>query len=118
CQTLPPGRTLRESLLPMRTSISRRTALKSLAGVAAVASLPRAHAADAAKKSAAPAPSGTINQSVCKWCFKDIPLEQFAPAAKAMGLQSVELLNPEDFSTLKKNGLICAMVSNPTRNTP
>ena len=102
----------------MRSSISRRTALKSLAGVAAVASLQRTQAADKAKKAAAPAADGVIRQSVCKWCFKDIPLEQFAPAAKAMGLESVELLNPEDFPLLQKNGLTCAMVNFPTGKTP
>lgn len=65
-----------------------------------------------------PAATGPIRQSVCKWCFKDIALDPFAAAAKDMGLQSVELLNPEDFATLKKYGLHCAMVSNPTGKTP
>ena len=35
-----------------------------------------------------------------------------------MGLTSVELLQPADFPTLKKHGLICAMVSNPTVKGP
>jgi hydroxypyruvate isomerase len=99
--------------------MSRRSALKSLAGVAAAATLTRSVSAAevAAKVSAAPTP-GAIRQSVCKWCFKDIPLETFAAAAKEMGLESVELLNPEDFPTLKKYDLHCAMVSNPTGKTP
>ena len=102
----------------MRTLISRRTALRNLAGAAALATVARARAAEPAVKPAAgPAPAAAIRQSVCKWCFKDIPLESFAPAAKEMGLESVELLNPEDFPTLKKFGLHCAMVSNPTGKT-
>ena len=103
----------------MRTTISRRTALRNLAGAAALATLSRARAADVAPKSAPamPAPAAGIRQSVCKWCFRDIPLETFAAAAKDMGLESVELLNPEDFPTLKKSGLHCAMVSNPTGKT-
>jgi hydroxypyruvate isomerase len=105
----------------MRTLISRRTALRSLAGAAVVAgSFSRARAAEAAKAAAAaamPAATGPIRQSVCKWCFKDIALDPFAAAAKEMGLQSVELLAPEDFGTLKKYGLHCAMVSNPTGKT-
>jgi hydroxypyruvate isomerase len=113
--------------LPMRTPISRRTALRSFAGVAAVAAFGRSEAAEKKRKKA-PATSasnrtvsssnGIIHQSVCKWCFKDIQLETFAPAAKEMGLLSVELLPPEDFPTLKKYGLLCAMVSNPTGKTP
>jgi hydroxypyruvate isomerase len=35
-----------------------------------------------------------------------------------MGLESVELLNPEDFETLKKYGLWCAMVNAPSGKTP
>ena len=103
----------------MRSPISRRTALRSLAGAAAIASLPRsATAAPAAKPESAKPASGAIRQSVCKWCFKDIPLEKFCAAAKDIGLESVELLNPEDFPTLKKHGLFCAMVSSPTGKTP
>ena len=107
----------------MRTPLSRRTALRSFAGVAAVATLARAGAAEGGtKKAAAPAPAsptqGAIRQSVCKWCFKDIPLDPFAAAAKDMGLESVELLNPEDFATLKKYNLACAMVNAPSGKTP
>jgi hydroxypyruvate isomerase len=105
----------------MRTPLSRRTALRHLAGAAVVAgSLTRARGAEAAKAAAAaamPAAAGPLRQSVCKWCFKDIALDPFVAAAKAMGLQSVELLAPEDFPTLKKYGLHCAMVSNPTGKT-
>jgi hydroxypyruvate isomerase len=104
----------------MRTPISRRTAIRSLAGAAAIATLPRSHAAASRPKTAAqiPAGAGSIRQSVCKWCFKDIPLDTFAAAAKDIGLESVELLNPADFPTLRKYGLLCAMVSNPTAKTP
>jgi hydroxypyruvate isomerase len=104
----------------MRTPISRRTAIRSLAGAAAIATFPRSHAAASRRKTAAqkPAGAGSIRQSVCKWCFKDIPLDTFAAAAKDIGLESVELLNPADFPTLRKNGLLCAMVSNPTAKTP
>jgi hydroxypyruvate isomerase len=98
--------------------ISRRNALRSIAGVAALATLPRGQAADAATSSTPMSPTpGSIRQSVCKWCFRDIALEPFAQAAKEMGLESVELLNPEDFPTLKKYNLHCAMVSNPTGKT-
>ena len=100
--------------------ISRRTALRSLAGATALATLSRSHAASTTEKKAPamPAASSSLQQSVCKWCYKDIKLDDFAAAAKKMGLLSVELLGPEDFPTLKKHGLHCAMVTSPTGKTP
>lgn len=97
----------------MRTSISRRSALRKIAGstvaVATAASLShRLNAADAASR---PNLKGHINHSVCKWCYGKIPLDEFCQAAKDIGLQSVELLEVKDFPTLKKYGLVCAMVS-------
>src|SRR5690606_18839981 len=58
--------------------------------------------------------AGEIKQSVCKWCYPDIPLDEFAAAGKQVGIQSVELLSPDDFPILKKHGLICAMVNGPS----
>ena len=54
---------------------------------------------------------GRINQSVCKWCYGKIPLEDLAREGAKMGLKSVELLAPEECGPLKKHGIICAMVA-------
>jgi hydroxypyruvate isomerase len=54
---------------------------------------------------------GRINHSVCKWCYSKVSLEDLCKAGKEMGLQSVELLTVDQFPTLKKYDLICAMVS-------
>ena len=99
----------------MRTS--RRGALKATAGAATFGSVMAAVESNlqAAKASGL---KGNINHSVCKWCYRKIPLEQFCEAGKKMGLQSVELLLPKDFPTLKKYDLHCAMVSFPTGKTP
>jgi len=51
---------------------------------------------------------GNINHSVCKWCY-NMPLEQLAEAAQEIGLQSIELLNSDEWSTLKRYGLQCAI---------
>lgn len=58
---------------------------------------------------------GRIKHSVCKWCYGDIPLDEFCKAAKKIGLQSVELLGPDAWPTLKKYGLTCAMPSGAGR---
>jgi hydroxypyruvate isomerase len=46
-----------------------------------------------------------IKQSVCRWCFQDMPLEQLCAAAKAMGIKGIDLVGPADWPTLKKHGL-------------
>ena len=66
-----------------------------------------------AADAATPGMKGRVNHSVCKWCYEKIPLEDLCKAGKEFGLRSVELLNPPDFTTLKKHDLVCAMVSNP-----
>lgn len=55
-----------------------------------------------------------INQSVCKWCFPNISLEDLAVEAKRIGIQSIELLGPGDFATLQRHDLVCAMVNGPS----
>ena len=54
---------------------------------------------------------GNINHSACRWCYKDIPLDDLCVAAKEMGLKSIDLLGPKEFPTLQKHGLVCAMVN-------
>jgi len=59
-----------------------------------------------------------INHSVCKWCYDDIPLEDLCLAAREIGIQSIELLMPDELPVLQKHGLVCAMVSFPTGTAP
>ena len=53
---------------------------------------------------------GNIKQSVCQWCYGKIPLDKLAAEAKKIGYQSVELLVPKEFKTVKEAGLTCAML--------
>jgi hydroxypyruvate isomerase len=96
----------------MKAKISRRSALKSTAGAALVGSVASTLARRLeCRDRRGGLLKGRINHSVCKWCYGKIPLDEFCQAAKAMGLKSVELLTVEDFPTLKKYELVCAMVS-------
>jgi hydroxypyruvate isomerase len=95
-------------------SITRREALATLAGAAALAALPRTHAADQKNPAPMPVTPGQIHHSVCKWCYKDIPLETLAQAARGIGLESIELLDPVDWPVVKKYGLTCAMANGTT----
>ena len=90
----------------MNSPITRREAIISLASVAALSTVSSLRAAEsprstAAGSSSSTSSSGVIRHSVCKWCYRDTPLETMAAAAKEIGLQSIELLGPSDFPTLK-----------------
>ncbi len=97
----------------MKTQITRRSALAKMAGSAAVltAAASLSERLTAAEAAAGSSLKGRINHSVCKWCYPKVSLEDLCVAGKEMGLQSIELLTPADFPTLKKHDLICAMVS-------
>ena len=94
------------------TQFSRRTALKSIAGSTAAvgAALPAPALGQAAEGKV----KGNIRHSVCKWCYGSTGLEKLAAKAASLGMESVELLDPSDFPTMRKHGLMCAMVSFPT----
>ncbi|MCF2497768.1 MULTISPECIES: hydroxypyruvate isomerase family protein [Dyadobacter] len=86
---------------------TRRSVLKSLAAGTGVLSLSDVFAAN--EKALGSKLNGKINHSVCKWCYGKIPLDTFAKECKEMGITSIELLGPEDWPTLKKYGLTCAL---------
>jgi hydroxypyruvate isomerase len=102
-----------------REFVQSGVALGAIAGLgAASACASSGTAAGTGSGMTAAGPSGSpsarasaIKQSVCRWCFNEMPLEDLAANAKRIGLHSVELLQPADFPTIKKHGLICAMVS-------
>jgi hydroxypyruvate isomerase len=54
---------------------------------------------------------GRIRQSVCKWCYPKLSVEELCAAAQALGLESVELLGPESYETVKRYGLRCAVTN-------
>jgi hydroxypyruvate isomerase len=96
----------------MSKKLSRRSAMRTLTGTAALAataslsgSLARAADQPAARL------KGNINHSVCRWCYNSIPLEDLCRAARAIGIQSVELQGPAEWPILKKHGLTCAMAN-------
>ena len=102
----------------MNKTYSRRNILKNLAGSAALLStgvlLPGAVRAEMEKEQfkeefLSLKLKGNVNHSVCKWCYPNIPLEELCKVAKDMGLSSIELQGPEEWPTIKKYGLTCAM---------
>ncbi len=92
--------------------MSRRSALRTVTGsMVAAASAGLAGRLAAAEESGEAKLKGNINHSVCRWCYGNISLEDLCLAAKAMGIKSIDLMEIPDFPTLKRHGLLCAMVS-------
>ncbi len=52
---------------------------------------------------------GRLRQSVCRWCYATIPLEQLCGEAGRLGLTGVDLLQPEEYAIPARSGLICTM---------
>ncbi len=91
--------------------MTRRKFIQSSALVAATPLLPKlAGAADAVPTKL----KGNIHHSACRWCYDKIKLDDLCVAGKAMGLSGIDLLQPGEFDTVRKYGLVCSMVSNPT----
>jgi hydroxypyruvate isomerase len=83
---------------------SRRAFLQSGAAASIAAALP-----------AYPSPvpqsprKNRIHQSVCRWCYKDTPLEQLCQWAVQLGLKGVDLLELPEYEVPRRYGLLCTM---------
>ena len=84
----------------------RRSALKALgAGALGVTALRSTTIAAEPFK-----PKGNIKQSICRWCYGRIKLEDLAAGATKIGYKSIELLAPEEINKVKALGLTCAVM--------
>lgn len=50
-----------------------------------------------------------IHHSACRWCYNDLPLEILCREGKNFGLESIDLIGPEDWPVVKKFGMTCGM---------
>jgi len=105
--------------------LTRRAALGTAALAAAAAALPATGASDprptAGAAASGPAVTrGNIRQSVAQWCFGTVgwTVEDTARAAVALGIPSVELVDPPDWHILKTHGLECAIALNGMEGAP
>jgi hydroxypyruvate isomerase len=92
--------------------MTRREILKT-AGLTAAASGLMPGAVEAVGQMAQPAiakPSKQrIKQSVCRWCYDKIPINEFFKAVADSGLTAVDLLQPAEWEVAKQFGLSCSM---------
>jgi len=88
--------------------MSRRDTMK-VTGGAAAAALAQALGSQVQAAEAAAGGGGRFRHSVCKWCFGEIPLDEFCGEIKKFGIESVELLGVDAWPTLAKHGMTCAV---------
>jgi hydroxypyruvate isomerase len=88
----------------MREFTRRRLLESSVAGIAAFA-VPTVASFD----TAATARKGRIRQSVSRWCYEKIPLDQLCDYAAKIGLKGVDLLEVNEYEVPRRYGLICTM---------
>lgn len=62
---------------------------------------------------AKPKLKGRLKQSVCRWCYGKLSLDDLCKAAAEIGYQSVELLGEKEWDVPKKYGLSCAVANGP-----
>ncbi len=97
-----------------KITINRREAMERLSATLALAlAVPSnisAATAHLSGENIANSPTNrAFSHSVCRWCFNDMPLEDLAKVARDLGISSVELLEPNEWATVKKFGLTCAV---------
>lgn len=97
--------------------VDRRRLLQGALAGAALAPLA---ASSAAEEKAVK--NGRIKQSIVFWCFNAMgdkwSIDKTCEVAKQLGVTSIELGGPENWPTLKKHGLTCAIASNGMPGAP
>jgi hydroxypyruvate isomerase len=89
--------------------VTRRKAVEAI-GVAAIATAlgPKAAKGLVAKRQQQPS---RLKQSIARWCYSRIALDDLCAAAKQFGYKSVELLGENDWAATRKYGLECAVAN-------
>ena len=66
-------------------------------------------ASSIASQQPTPSQPHRIRQSVSRWCYAKIPLDDLCRASASIGLEGVDLLNPDEFEVPARFGLRCTM---------
>jgi len=88
------------------SKLSRRTVLKTALSGVTIASLP---SVSWSQQDSPIKRKGRIRQSASRWCYRDIPLDKLCAYAAQIGLQGIDLLNPEEYDVPARYGLVCSM---------
>jgi hydroxypyruvate isomerase len=90
--------------------MERRNVLKSLATTAAVFAISKQLPAINPNKKNEPLQlNNNIRQSVARWTYGHLTLEQLCASVKEFGLGAIDLLAPKEWPVLQQYGLYCSM---------
>ena len=92
-------------------NLDRRSLLRSASIAAAAVAFGGSKLTAAESQLKCMVTKGRINQSVSKWCYRKLSLEELCAAGAKLGLKGIDLLGPDAFPTLKEHGLVCTMTS-------
>ena len=84
--------------------MKRRDMIRGGVGFVTAAAAFRGHRSEAAARS-----GGRLKQSVSRWCFGKMSLDELAGHAARTGYRGVDLLGPSDWPAVRKHGLVCPM---------
>jgi len=94
-----------------RDFVAASLATSTAATAAAGASLLHTAGEDARAPRSA---GGRLKQSVCRWCYGRMDLDNLCKHAAKMGIASIELLGESEWSVPAKYGLTCAVANGPS----
>ena len=99
--------------MPGFSSHSRRRVIKNMVlGSLAMSTVPGTFSCtsiSSKEKKSGYIMKGNINHAVCRWCYGNIPLDEFCAAVKKMGIVAIDLVGPKDWPVLQKHGLYSSM---------
>lgn len=89
---------------------NRRSAIKKLAlsGIA-LGSMSASIASEAKSKKIYEGLKGNVNHAVSYWTYSYLGLEGLCDTIKRIGFNAIDLVGPQDWATLKANGVECSM---------
>lgn len=62
--------------------------------------------------------SAKLRHSLCRATFGKVPLDELCEACKAIGIESIELIEPTDYATVRKHGMEIAVGRFTTKKLP
>jgi hydroxypyruvate isomerase len=83
--------------------------IRRVASEVAAASLAGAPVLSSAAELQSPQRKGRIRQSVSRWCYEQVPLDELCEKGAAMGLKAIDLLNEDEWEVPRRYGLVCSM---------
>jgi hydroxypyruvate isomerase len=89
--------------------MTRRSLLKATAATVVISNLASADTVTG---------GGRLKQSVSRWCYKDLSLDDLCKQAVRIGLKGIDLVTPEEWPTIQKYGLVPSMTAKGAGTIP